>query len=76
LTSTDDGEQITFTVDDYACSTATANVYHQLGTFVVTGGTGRFAGATGQGTFNCFGDFAHRTFSFTLSGSISRPSGS
>jgi hypothetical protein len=71
LTSTSNGQQVTFTVDDEACPTATPNVYHQHGTYVVTGGTGAYAGASGQGTFDCYGDFGHLTYFFTLVGTIS-----
>jgi hypothetical protein len=38
----------------------------------VVGGTGRFAGATGQGTIDCLGDFVNGTFDFTVTGTISR----
>jgi hypothetical protein len=71
LTATTGGDQITFTVDDEACPTSTPNLYHQHGTYVVTGGTNRFAGATGTGTFDCYGDFGHLAYSFTLNGTIS-----
>jgi hypothetical protein len=71
LTATTGGDQITFTVDDEACPTSTPNLYHQHGTYVVTGGTGHFAGATGTGTFDCYGDFGHLTYSFALAGTIS-----
>ena len=73
LTSTSGGDQITFTVDDEACPTTTPNLFHQHGTYVVTGGTNRFAGANGTGTFDCYGEFGHLAYSFTLSGTISPP---
>jgi hypothetical protein len=73
LASTVSADQITFTVDDEACPTSTPNVYHQHGTYVVTGGTNHFAGASGTGTFDCYGDFGHLTYSFTLVGTISPP---
>src|SRR5215469_12365201 len=37
--------------------------------------TGRFAGATGQGTFDGVADFNQGTFSFQLTGTISAPGG-
>ena len=74
LTSTDDGDQITLTIHDESCPIS-SGVYHGVGTYVVTGGTGRFAGATGQGTFDGHGDFNQGTLTFTLTGTISRPSG-
>jgi hypothetical protein len=67
------GDQITWTIDDDACPTDTPNVYRISATYTVTGGTGRFAGATGQGTIECLGDFANGTFDFTVTGTISRP---
>jgi len=75
LTSTDTGEQIYISVDGEACPTATPGVYQILAPFTVTGGTGRFAGASGQGTAVCFGNFNNGTFSFTQEGTISRPGG-
>jgi hypothetical protein len=76
LTSTDDGDQIVFAVNSQACPTATPGVYEINTAYTVTGGTGRFAGATGQGTADCFGNFNNDTFNFIMQGTISRPSGS
>ena len=50
-------------------------VYQILGPYIVSGRTGRFAVASGQGTAVCEGNFNNKTFSFTLKGTISRPSG-
>ena len=50
-------------------------VVHGTGDWTVTGGTGRFAGATGQGTFVGGADFNKGTFSFQLTGTISAPDG-
>ena len=76
LTSTDDGDRITLTITDESCPIPNSpGVYHGVGTYVVTGGTGRFANATGQGTFDGHGDFNLGKFAFTLNGTISRPSG-
>jgi hypothetical protein len=57
---------------DQACPTG-PNAVHGTGDWNVTGGTGRFAGATGQGTFDGVADFNHGTFSFRLTGTISVP---
>ena len=51
------------------------NAIHGTGDWTVTGGTGRFAGATGQGTFDGGADFNQGTFSFQLTGTISAPGG-
>ena len=50
-------------------------VVHGTGDWTVTGGTGRFAGATGQGTFDGGANFNTGTFSFQLTGTISAPGG-
>ena len=59
---------------DEACPTG-PNAVHGTGDWTVTGGTGRFAGATGQGTFVGGADFNKGTFSFQLTGTISAPGG-
>ena len=59
---------------DVACPTR-PGVVHGTGDWTVTGGTGRFAGATGQGTFDGGADFNKGTFSFQLTGTISAPGG-
>lgn len=68
-----DGDQVTWTVDDEACPTGTPFVYEISANYTVTGGTGRFADATGGGTIECIGDFANGTFDFTTTGTISAP---
>ena len=57
---------------DVGCPTR-PGVVHGTGDWTVTGGTGRFAGATGQGTFVGGADFNQGTFSFQLTGTISAP---
>ena len=57
---------------DQGCPTR-PGVVHGTGDWTVTGGTGRFAGATGQGTFVGGADFNRGTFSFQLTGTISAP---
>jgi len=59
---------------DQGCPTG-PNAVHGTGDWTVTGGTGRFAGATGQGTFDGGADFNQGTFSFQLTGTISAPGG-
>ena len=75
LTSTDDGDSITFSVNSQACPTSTPGVYEIKTPYTIIGGTGRFAGATGQGTADCFGNFNNDTFRYTMQGTISQPSG-
>lgn len=74
LTSTDDGDQITIAIHDEVCPIS-PGIFRGQGTYVVTGGTGRFAGASGQGACDGTGDFVHGLFSFTLTGTISKPLG-
>src|SRR6516164_2664739 len=59
---------------DQGCPTR-PNAVHGTGHWIVTGGTGRFAGATGQGTFDGGADFNQGTFSFQPTGTISAPGG-
>jgi hypothetical protein len=59
---------------DVGCPTR-PGVVHGTGDWTVTGGTGRFAGATGQGTFVGGADFTKHRFSFQLTGTISAPGG-
>ena len=59
---------------DQACPTG-PNAVHGTGDWNVTGGTGRFAGATGQGIFVGGADFTTHKFSFQLTGTISAPGG-
>ena len=69
------GDTLVLTGDhDEACPTG-PNAVHGTGDWTVTGGTGRFAGATGQGTFDGVADFNRGTFSFQLTGTISAPGG-
>jgi hypothetical protein len=75
LRSTDAGDTISFSVSSQACPTATPGVYEIKTPYIVTGGTGRFAGATGQGTADCFGNFNNDTFHYTMQGTISQPRG-
>jgi hypothetical protein len=71
LTSTD-GDQINLTISDQPCPVS-PGVFQGSGTYVVTGGTGRFAGASGSGSFYGSGDFNQGTYTFSLKGTISQP---
>jgi len=46
-------------------------IYHGVGTYVVTGGTGRFANATGSGVFDGTANFTTRAIICALTGTIS-----
>jgi hypothetical protein len=61
--------------DDVSCPTDSSGLrFHGTGHWRVTGGTGRFTGATGQGSFDGHGDFVQGVFRFSLTGTISAPS--
>jgi hypothetical protein len=47
--------------------------FHGIGHWVVTGGTGRFSDATGQGSFDGHSDFNLQVFALQLTGTISAP---
>src|SRR5262245_26020901 len=64
------GDQLFVTITMNACPVG-ENVYDGAGTWVVTGGTGRLAGATGGGTFSGLGDFGAGTVTCNLNGTIS-----
>jgi hypothetical protein len=68
-------DEIRFSLDADACPTATAGVYQIHGRYTVSGGSGRFAGASGKGTADGEGNFNNMTFRYTLKGTISRPTG-
>jgi hypothetical protein len=69
------GDTLSLTSYDVACPiTATSpGMFHGTGHWVVTGGTGRFSRASGQGTFDGHSDFNQGIFSFQLTGTISAP---
>ena len=46
-------------------------IYHGVGTYVVTGGTGRFSNATGSGVFDGTANFNSRAIICALTGTIS-----
>ena len=63
------GDVLIVTIHYRACPVST-NVYHSTGHWEVTGGAGRFLGATGQGTAECDADFNQGRFTFTLVGRV------
>ncbi|MDP9340711.1 MAG: hypothetical protein M3Q23_01110 [Actinomycetota bacterium] len=68
------GDLLMLTSHDVACPIGPL-VFHGTGHWVVTGGTGRFSGATGQGTTDGTGDFMQGVFTLQLTGTISAPNG-
>jgi hypothetical protein len=68
------GDLLVLTNYDVACPIG-PNLYHGTGNWIVAGGTGRFSGATGHGTFEGQADFNQLVFTFHLSGVISAPNG-
>jgi hypothetical protein len=68
------GDKVFLTVVDSLCPTSTAGVFHVSGTFTVTGGTGRFADASGSGAISATATFQSGTagtFSGSTAGTIS-----
>jgi hypothetical protein len=63
------GNSLTVTSQDVACLTGLGQ-FHGTGHWVVTGGTGLFRGATGQGWFDGHSDFVAGTFAATVSGTV------
>jgi hypothetical protein len=64
------GDKVTTTITMQLCPIV-PGIYHGVGTYVVTGGTGRFAGATGSGVFDGTGNFNTGTIICALTGTIS-----
>ena len=64
------GDTLTITSQDVACPTGPGR-YHGTGRWTVTGGTGRFDSASGQGTYGGNADFTAGTFTITLTGTLS-----
>ena len=66
------GDALFLTVNETSCPRpATPNIYDCAGTYIVGGGAGRFAGATGSGNWGgtvTFGPGGAATFSSTYSG--------
>ena len=68
LTAANGDELHIFVVDD-SCFESEVQI-HGVGTFEVTGGTGRFANATGAGTFDGLARLDLGTVNITLNGTI------
>ena len=63
------GNSLTITSQDVACLTGPGQ-FHGTGNWVVTGGTGLFHDATGQGWLDGHSDFVAGTFAATVSGNL------
>jgi hypothetical protein len=63
------GDKLTTAITMQLCPIA-PGIYHGVGTYVVTGGTGRFASATGSGVFDGTGNFNTGTIICALRGTI------
>ena len=63
------GDKLTTAITMQLCPIA-PGIYHGVGTYVVTGGTGRFANATGSGVFDGTGNFNTGTIICALRGTI------
>jgi hypothetical protein len=66
------GDQIMMTATGKSCSTGPTTVT-AVDSYVVTGGTGRFSGASGSGTNTALVDLASRTAVVTFIGALSSP---
>jgi hypothetical protein len=67
------GDNVFLTVNDTICPTSTPSAFQLNGSFTVTGGTGRFADASGSGTVSAsvtFTSATSGTFSGTQTGTI------
>src|SRR5216683_6958248 len=67
------GDSVFLTVNDTICPTSTPGAFQLNGSFTVTGGTGRFADASGSGTVQAsvtFTSATSGTFSGTQTGTI------
>jgi hypothetical protein len=63
------GDVLELTMHDVACP-VTTNVFNGTGHWEVTRGTGRFVGATGQGTMEGHADFNQGTFIHRMVGTV------
>jgi hypothetical protein len=65
------GDLIKYTVNQQLCPTAQSMIYVGVGSFTITGGTGRFVNAKGAGSFSGLGDFSGFKYQCSLDGTIS-----
>ena len=63
------GDTLTVTSYDVACPTGPSE-YQGTGHWVVTGGTGRFSNASGDGSLDGNSDFSAGTFTISLTGTL------
>jgi hypothetical protein len=66
------GDTLTIVSQDVSCPTGSGQ-FQGTGQWTVTGGTGRFAGATGQGSADGGADFNAGTFTMSLDGTVTLP---
>lgn len=66
-----DGDTLTIMSQDVSCPIGSGQ-YHGTGQWIVTGGTGRFEGATGQGSLDGSADFNAGTFTIHLIGTLAQ----
>ena len=64
------GDKVMTAITTQLCPIA-PGIYHGVGTYIVTGGTGRFSNATGSGVFDGTANFTTRAIICALSGTIS-----
>lgn len=67
------GDRVFLTITDHPCPAGGPGLFSGSDPYTITGGTGRFAGASGGGTFVGNGNFNNNTFSYMFSGAISVP---
>ena len=72
-----DGSRVSMTITETSCPRpADPSTYDCTGTYTITGGTGRFASATGSGNWAgsvAFSPNGSATFTTSYSGTLSRP---
>lgn len=71
------GDNVYENVDDFICQSGPTQTYESTGTYTITGGTGRFANATGSGAYSSQvvfpgpSPFGTGSFTFNQKGTIS-----
>jgi hypothetical protein len=68
-----DGDSLVMSMDGLACPTESPGAFDAVGSWHVVRGTGRFAGVTGQGTFDGHPNVITEHGSVTLEGWLSIP---